>query len=191
MPKPAVEPYALALRREGILSRTKRGRGAEHATCQDAANMLLAMLSKGPVSAPEFVTRVGAFRRRSQLHPIYLQLGLNEDMLFKDAIAAVLSSYASEAIYGVAELDSTGAPSVELHVERPDELGRLKIQGKRKCRKPSNEIGPGKTGQSWFLTFGPRVAGADAPTLGIRSDRWLTGRAFFAVAQVISKSEAG
>ena len=90
----------------------------------------------------------------------------------------------------IVELDSAGAPSVELHVERPDYVGSLKIQEKRRGRKFSDEKGLTGTGTgslSFSITFG---SARIVPTPGIRSDRWLTGRAFLAVAQVVSNSEA-
>src|SRR5262245_46993685 len=90
----AVEPYALALREARILPETERGRGAQPANCLDAAKLLIAMLSNGPASSPEFVRRVGALVMRGKPPPSCLKLGLNAGMQFADAIAAVVSSIA-------------------------------------------------------------------------------------------------
>ena len=178
----AIEPYALALRRERILGPTKRGRGAERASAKDAANLLLAMLSEGPKSSPAFVRRVGALPMRGKVKPdsIQNQLGLSTGMHFIDAIAAVLGSFASGEIYHVLRINrGYSAPSIELHVERPELRGFFKVH-------PKDTV-------QLIIPFEPSKAAGD-PAIEeiadgvrrIRSDRWLTGRELLTVARIVS-----
>lgn len=109
---PAVEAYALELRRVGWWPPTKRGRGATSITVNDAAKLLLSVLSDGPKSLAKSendpmakIDGTGFFLRSANLcfnsqvwNQPYISivqhhLGLSEDALFLDYIDAFLGLF--------------------------------------------------------------------------------------------------
>lgn len=109
---PAVEAYALELRRVGWWTATKRGRGASPVTVKDAAKLLLSVLSDGPKSLANSdndplskIDGTGFFLRSANLgfhaqnwNAPYLailrqELGLSNRAMFLDYIDAVMSQF--------------------------------------------------------------------------------------------------
>ena len=109
---PAVEAYALELRRVGWWPPTKRGRGATSITVNDAAKLLLSVLSDGPKSLAQSENDplakfdgTGFFLRSANLgympadwnngifKALCTELGLSDKALFLDFITAFLALF--------------------------------------------------------------------------------------------------
>ncbi len=151
---PAVEAYALELRRMGWWPPTKRGRGASSITVNDAAKLLLSVLSDGPKSLAKSETDplaaidgTGFFLRSANLgfHAqkwsapymglLQQELGLKDGAMFLDYIDAFLGMFAAGTVERIVEPAFHPAPSewdfngadVEFAINGPWPIGTIKF----------------------------------------------------------------
>jgi hypothetical protein len=151
---PAVEAYALELRRMGWWPPTKRGRGATSITVNDGAKLLLSVLSDGPKSLAKSendplaaIDGSGFFLRSANLgfhakswNAPYMgvlqhELGLKEGAMFLDYIDAILSMFVAGTVERIVKpafhpapqkWDFTGA-NVEFAISGPWPVGTIKF----------------------------------------------------------------
>jgi hypothetical protein len=208
-----IEPYSIALRREGLISPSKRGRGSSAPTYRDGAALLIGVLSDGPTTCAHFVREFGSLdfnpvepaKHVSVVSPLIFGPAPGRSLL--DAVAGIVQLFAEgragevfhEKIAVIEPWEYAG-PEVEIHAHRPFPCATIDfyltsalleqcLATKQKRRDDGSMFSLRFVRDEVRGQFENQQKFFDllrATDRGVRKDHWLNGRAVEAVGRAIT-----